>query len=157
MTVGVLGRSDAEPPDSDELARWTVEATLIAPRSLRHELLEQWGDLAGPVTMGRVALALTELVTNAVQHGQDSITVVLGRTPTGLLIQVSEHPPPLDRPQAGVNAWRQSSPDADPGGRGLRIVAAVSTRSGRLRRGATSTVWAEVPVHSAAMGAPAAT
>ena len=147
MSLDALGTSDREPPRALEVGRWQIEPTLVAPRALRHDLLHRWGggEIIDPVITGRVALVLTELVTNAVQHGEDSIKVTLGRTPDGWLVVVTEHPPPLARPLPRPTAWRQSSPDADPGGRGLSIVAAVSTRCGWSRRGGEFTIWAEVP------------
>ena len=142
---------EAPVPVASELARWQVEPTIAAPRAVRHDLLARWGEdadqSADPVAMSRLALVLTELVTNAVQHGEDSIRVTLGRTSTGWLVVVTEHPPPLAREAARPNAWRGSTPGADPGGRGLTIVAAISTRCGWTRAEGHLVIWAEVPDH----------
>jgi len=91
---------------------------------------------------------LTELVTNAVQHGEHSIRVTLGRTSTGWLVVVTEHPPTLPREAVRPNAWRSTTPGADLGGRGLTIVAAISTRCGWTRAQGHLVIWAEVPDHA---------
>lgn len=144
--------SEAPVPTSSELARWQVEPTIAAPRAVRHDLLARWGDGDGAhpadaVAMSRLALVLTELVTNAVQHGENSIRVTLGRTSAGWLVVVTEHPPPLARDVVRPNAWRSTTPGADLGGRGLTIVAAISTRCGWTNAGGHLVIWAEVPDH----------
>lgn len=150
MSPGLAGLPLAVPPTSTEVARWQVEPAITAARTLRHEVLARWGqveqDDAQPATMSRLAVVLTELVTNAVQHGNGLIEVTLGRTTVGWLVVVRELPAPSERP-APPPSWRRSSLDApETGGRGLSIVVAISTRCGWQRPAGELTVWAEVPV-----------
>ena len=153
MSLAEGSLSEGPVPTSSEVARWQVEPTVAAPRAVRHDLLARWGDADGehpadPVAMSRLALVLTELVTNAVQHGEDSIRVTLGRTSVGWLVAVTEHPPPLAREAERPTSWRSSTPGADLGGRGLTIVAAISTRCGWTRADQQLVIWAEVPDHA---------
>ena len=150
MSLVDAALSEAPVPPSSELTRWQVKPTIAAPRTVRHDLLARWGDgdtSADPVAVSRLALVLTELVTNAVQHGEHSIRVTLGRTSTGWLVVVTEHPPTLPREAVRPNAWRSTTPGADLGGRGLTIVAAISTRCGWTRAQGHLVIWAEVPDH----------
>lgn len=153
MSPGLAGLPLAAPPTSAEVARWDVEPSVTAARALRYEVLARWGDHrpddAQPTSMSRLALVLTELVTNAVQHGDGLIDVTLGRTPAGWLVVVSELPAPSDRPVPTPTSWRRSDLDApEPGGRGLSIVVAISTRCGWQRQAGELAVWAEVPVNT---------
>ncbi len=161
MSLVDAALSEAPVPTSSEVARWQVEPTIAAPRAVRHDLLARWGDADGehpadPVAMGRLALVLTELVTNAVQHGEDSIRVTLGRTSAGWLVAVTEHPPPLAREAERPTSWRSTTQGADPGGRGLTIVAAIATRCGWTRADQHLVIWAEVPDHADTAESPVA-
>ncbi len=161
MSPGLAGLPLAAPPGSAEVACWDLEPTVTAARTLRHEVLERWGDErpedAQPLTMHRLALVLTELVTNAVQHGEGLIDVTLGRTTAGWLVVVSESPAPAERPAPAPTPWRRTGLDArQTGGRGLSIVLAISSRCGWARRDGELTVWAEVPVATTALDGVAA-
>lgn len=97
--------------------------------------------------MSRLALVLTELVTHAVLHGEDSITVTLGRTSASWLVVVTQHPPPLARPNPRPAAWQPSPTDSELGGQGLAIVAAVAPAAGWVRSPGELIVWAQMPSH----------
>ena len=151
MSPDLAGLPLQTPPACAEVARWHIEPTVTAARVLRHEVLARWGnhqhDESQPLTMNRLTLVLTELVTNAVQHGEGLIEVTLGRTSAGWLIVVSEAPARQQRPAPASTAWRRADLDApETGGRGLSIVVAVSSRCGWTRRDGELAVWAEVPV-----------
>ncbi len=149
MSALTLRLPVAPPPPSDPLGRWAVEPTADGPRAVRHQVLVAWDgdDVVERLALGRLALVLTELATNAVVHGGASIDLSLGSTDTGWLVTVVEHPPA--RPRAAQLAGRRpTGPDAaDEGGRGLSIVAAVSTRCGWAPQADGLTVWCEVPRH----------
>lgn len=153
MSPDLAGLPLQAPPDHAEVARWHIEPTVTAARVLRHKVIARWGDgqhdQSQPITMNRLTLVLTELVTNAVQHGEGLIDVTLGRTSAGWLIVVSEAPAPQQRPAPAATAWRRADLDApETGGRGLSIVVAVSSRCGWTRRAGELAVWAEVLVVS---------
>jgi anti-sigma regulatory factor (Ser/Thr protein kinase) len=85
-------------------------------------------------------LVVSELVTNAVRHGQDDVELVLERLPVGIRISVRDGgeamPVAPDRP-----------PDLDgTSGRGLLIVAATASKWGVYRHDEEpgKTVWAEL-------------
>jgi anti-sigma regulatory factor (Ser/Thr protein kinase) len=103
--------------------RASDELTLTAdPRSIRVArgfLASVARDLDLPTDTVSVAeLALSEIVTNAVVHGQPPIVLQVHATPARLRVSVSDASPAQPRPDAAML-------DAT-GGRGLAIVAAVA-------------------------------
>jgi len=82
------------------------------------------------------ALLVSELVTNAVEHGGSGGVVEVEALPAGLRVRVTDHSPV--RPQV-------QHPRADePAGRGLSIVDQLSRRWGVEVASAEKTVWFEV-------------
>lgn len=151
MSSGLAALPEAAPPSASEVGHWDVEPEPLAARSLRHEVLARWGGTRplteDPGSMSRLVLVLTELVTNAVQHGEQSIDVRLGRTADGWLVVVTEVPPPVPRQGNHRSGWGDGERHAEgTGGRGLVIVSAVSTRCGRRMVDTGLQVWSEVPV-----------
>lgn len=149
---------EGPPPPATEVGHWHLAPEQLAARGLRHEVLARWGDprpvTEDPISMSRLVLVLTELVTNAVQHGEQSIDVRLGRTATGWLVVVTEVPPPAPRPQPPRAGWGGERHAAGTGGRGLAIVSAVSARCGRRAVATGLQVWSEVPVAQRAAASP---
>jgi anti-sigma regulatory factor (Ser/Thr protein kinase) len=103
-------------------------------------VLRDWGlrDLAGDA-----ALIVSELVTNAVTASailptRPPVSLQLITDGRSLRIEVLDHSPLDLRPDA------EASDDAEHG-RGLAVVAALSTRCGAERTGSSrKTVWAEL-------------
>lgn len=82
-------------------------------------------------------LIVSELVTNAVQHGVGEITLSLAPTDDGIRVGVHDH-------GGGVPEPRASDPRAT-GGRGLRLVELLSAGWGVAPTGDSGkTVWAQV-------------
>lgn len=83
------------------------------------------------------ALVVTELVSNAVDHAEGPVELTVSRTATGVRIEVVDGSPtlPEQRP-VQVDSAR---------GRGLIIVAALSTSWGAEPRAGGKVVWAELP------------
>ncbi|MGO4462220.1 ATP-binding protein [Streptomyces sp. M-16] len=82
-------------------------------------------------------LALTELVANVVRHVPDrGCSVLIQRRPGGLRVEVTDTCPAAPRVAPGGDPL-------DEGGRGLRLVQAVTDRWGVLPRSAGKTVWFE--------------
>jgi anti-sigma regulatory factor (Ser/Thr protein kinase) len=85
-----------------------------------------------------IVLVVSEVVTNAVQHGAGVVRLRLLRRRTRVRIEVQDDSPrpPVLLTTAGVTAdW----------GRGLHIVGDLAARWGSRRAGEGKLVWAEVP------------
>jgi anti-sigma regulatory factor (Ser/Thr protein kinase) len=96
------------------------DATSVA--KARHAIAE-WIGADDPALRVDAQLVVSELVTNALRHGDGAIELHACRDESGLRIEV------LD---AGDGAPRQRSPGAD-GGWGLRIVEQVAVSWGGVR------------------------
>jgi anti-sigma regulatory factor (Ser/Thr protein kinase) len=83
-------------------------------------------------------LVVSEVVTNAVQHGAGVVLLRLLRRRTYVRVEVEDGSPTLPRlvNRAGGAAER---------GRGLEIVRKLAARWGSQRSGAGKLVWAELP------------
>jgi anti-sigma regulatory factor (Ser/Thr protein kinase) len=84
-------------------------------------------------TRGRLTLLVSELATNALQHGRTAFTVGLERLDNAIKVEVSDTGP-------GVPTITAASLDR-PGGRGLRIVETLSDSWGVTPRPTGKTVW----------------
>jgi anti-sigma regulatory factor (Ser/Thr protein kinase) len=84
------------------------------------------------------AAIASELVTNAVTAGSSEIELYLALQPTSVRIEVTDD-------AAGTVAPVKAGPD-DTKGRGLLIVAALSTEWGVATQDGTKQVWAEVAI-----------
>jgi anti-sigma regulatory factor (Ser/Thr protein kinase) len=84
------------------------------------------------------AAIASELVTNAVTAGSSEIELYLGLQPDSVRIEVSDD-------ASGAVVPTTPAPD-DPKGRGLIIVAALSTEWGVATQNGTKHVWAEVAI-----------
>jgi anti-sigma regulatory factor (Ser/Thr protein kinase) len=83
-----------------------------------------------------VELVLSELMTNAIKAGATQVSVELQAHPTRVLVSVEDD-------AGGRLTIRTPSPTA-PGGRGLPIVAALSTEWGVDVQSAGKRVWASL-------------
>jgi two-component sensor histidine kinase len=88
-----------------------------------------------------VVLVVNELVTNAVVHATGPIMLSLDRREDAVRIVVSDN-------SAAMPTVRRGDPDAL-GGRGLALVAAMSTDWGVQQRDCGKTVWADVAIEGA--------
>ncbi|MCW7943596.1 protein phosphatase [Streptomyces hygroscopicus] len=149
-------------PAHDGAGPRTVRTTLpggpLAPGAARRFVraaLTEWARSAGPDTFTeRLAddalVVVSELVTNAVVHAGTDVEVVCRLEgaedePTGLVVEVSDHHP--SRAVRGDGAERPYGiPEY---GRGLRLVATLSTAWGITYRTGAKTVWALLPLDGA--------
>lgn len=105
--------------------------------SVARTLLRQWLSAMGlQSVLDDAELVVTELVANAVRYGRPPLTLQISREGSALRIAVAdsdiEHPPaPRD---AG---------EFDTGGRGLRLVEALTVRWGCDIEGDRKLVWAD--------------
>ncbi len=110
-------------PSGAALARHVVRERLSEP------------DMAGldPAALDRALLITSELVTNALRHGEGAIELRIGRAGDRLRLEVVDQ-------GNGVPAIRAEA--GDEGGWGLRIVEELSQRWGCFE--GTTHVWAEL-------------
>jgi len=104
-------------------------------RSLTAAILRRWR-VSGAV-IGDAQLAVSELVSNAVVHGRDPLDVRLTLMRESVRINVHDGNPLPPR-------VRTPSPSGLSGGRGLRIVAAVSDHWGYVLTRRGKNVWCEL-------------
>lgn len=103
-------------------------------------LLGGWGL---PELEDEAALCTAELATNAILHGRTPFTVSARPIPGGLRIDVQDDRP--DRLPAALPVVLDPLASGATG-RGLRLVAAVSTRWGWFTTDRAKTVWTELTV-----------
>jgi len=115
----------------------TFDATTDAPTAARHfvdECLRSWG-LA--MEIERIALAVSELVTNAVTHGRGPVALTLGANDDRIRVDIEDQGggapvlPPADPQHRGAGGW------------GLRLVDALADDWGIDTHGQGTTVWFE--------------
>ena len=93
---------------------------------------------------GDVELLTSELVGNAIRHGESPFSVIVGYDGQRVRIQVGDGSPALPR-------RRDPGPDST-GGRGVQIVGEVAAAWGVTPTVAGKRVWFELPVPAAAAG-----
>jgi anti-sigma regulatory factor (Ser/Thr protein kinase) len=111
-------------PASVGLVRRMLSASLVRTRRAR---------------LDDLLLATSELVTNAVLHGEGAVAVTVWPGPVVFRVEVSDDGEGTPQP-------RRDHQEDDETGRGLLIVAALSTRWGvwPKRHGPGKTVWFEM-------------
>ncbi|MFJ6101828.1 ATP-binding protein [Streptomyces sp. NPDC092359] len=97
--------------------------------------LEHWHV---PAETDAVALIVSELVTNAVQHGEGPVRLRILYRRGSLWIGVTD--------ESTVPARLREAGDEDLGGRGLYLVDALADRWGTAAQGRT--VWATLPLRA---------
>ena len=115
--------------------RWSLPADHSAAGLARRHVtseLESWENIDD------IALVVSELTTNAVEHGGAAIDLSLELIQTRLRLTVAS--------VAGIGepGVRQAADDED-GGRGLRIVSLLAEDWGWSRDGDRLAVWADFP------------
>ena len=129
----------APTPAGAEATRGFI-GTTQGPRLARRfvsETLQRWGldDL-----LDDAALIVSELATNAVVHACSDFTVALSRRGDGVLIAVADSS--VDSPQSRYPGWMAA------GGRGLRVVDTIASRTGYDLVDGGKVVWAELAVRA---------
>ncbi|MEI6360717.1 MAG: ATP-binding protein [Actinomycetes bacterium] len=115
------------------IGRWTLAGHLPSAaqaRALVRDALPAHGRLED------IELVASELVANAVEHGEGDVELALALRPPGLRLTV------VSGAAAGEPQVRPASPE-DEGGRGLAIVAALADRWGWDQDDGRLAVWAE--------------
>jgi serine/threonine-protein kinase RsbW len=125
---------------------FSISATADAITHARHEIvaeLRRWGPTSSCV-VDAAGLVTSELLTNAVKHaGSGPITVVARRDGDSVRIEVDDTSP--------LRPHLRHADHDDEHGRGLAIVAALSSRHGVTVTGSGKRCWAEFFTGSAAV------
>ncbi len=122
-------------PASVGLVRRMLSASLVSTRRAR---------------LDDLLLATSELVTNAIVHGEGAVAVTVWPGPVVFRVEVSDNGEATPQP-------RQDHQEDDETGRGLVIVAALATRWGvwPKRHGPGKTVWFEMGESAGELRGPA--
>jgi anti-sigma regulatory factor (Ser/Thr protein kinase) len=140
-----------------ELLRTNLPALPASVRTARHAVKTRLRD-EGLDELTDVATLLTsELATNAVRHARTEFALAIERDGPRVRVQVADGS--ADTPRAGPTARADSADAADgtrtgdapnaPGGLGLAVVTALSSRWGfEQRRGDGKVVWFELAAAS---------
>ncbi len=130
----VLVRLTDPPTDDRVVLRLPHDET--APAMGRRTVVDHLSSRGVPEeVVASAALAVSELVTNAVLHARPPITLRMSSTQSRALLEISDRT--LLRPR------RQRPDDDDEHGRGVNIVEAVSSAWGILRHDRGKTVWCQ--------------
>jgi PAS domain S-box-containing protein len=123
-----------DPPSADESLSRRLESTDTAVREARHLVTAYLDERGLPSSLqGDAALATSELVTNAVVHGHAPVDLRVRIEGSDVLIEVRDR---------ATYQPRKLRPDEDEEhGRGLQIVAALSTRWGTRPTEHGKAVW----------------
>jgi anti-sigma regulatory factor (Ser/Thr protein kinase) len=129
---------------SDNRPDIPVQCTLPLPRDptcaararrfVRERLTESSSQPVDPAVVERALLTTSELVTNALRHGEGAIELRMGRVGDRMRLEVADQ-------GDGVPAIRAEAGD-ETGGWGLRIVEELALRWGCFE--GTTHVWAEL-------------
>lgn len=135
----------APPP---RLQRCELAPDDLAPSRLRGWITAQLTDWQLPHLADDLALIATELATNALRHGGTAALATLSLVGPGqgsrtVRLEIQDSGPGFD-PRERLPAAGSSGTAESCGGRGLLLVAALSTAWGSLRSGAGQLVWAEM-------------
>ena len=122
----------------DVRVRTTLPSAVTAPaaaRALARDAVERGGRRPA-VRLDDVALVVSELVTNAVLHGDGDITLDVVVDDDAVHVEVADREPNLpDQPNAALDAES---------GRGLLLVSRVATQWGVRRSSPGKVVWAHL-------------
>jgi anti-sigma regulatory factor (Ser/Thr protein kinase) len=126
-----------------------LSRTSRAPGIARRWLAESFGEDLDGLVRETAQLLISELVTNAIVHGQGRVEVHAELNPDRLIVEVSDEGPGF------TSTVRERDPNTA-GGCGLRIVEKEASRWGICEDAAE--VWFELPRHPAgSTGDPAST
>jgi len=144
-----MERSGLDPGRDGEPARWSVLGLEPRPdavarvRRAARAVLRLWGrDTQEPA----MSLLVSEVVTNAVRHARTAFDVTLTMDGDTVRCEVRDDSPVVPRPG-------RPGPD-EGGGRGLLLVASLSTAWGVELHAPGKRVWFELPSVAADRGRP---
>jgi two-component sensor histidine kinase len=141
LLSGAEGRGSDPLSNIDVASCTTLPPSALSPlaaREFTRETLDRWE----VSNIYDVVLVVNELVTNAVQHSNGVVMLGLGRRPDGVRVAV--------RDDSSATPSRRRHDLESLGGRGLALVASLSTDWGVSDRLGGKIVWADMSVSSIA-------
>jgi len=134
-----MTRPSVEPdhPDADvaPVLRLRLEPSSGAAAAARRLVDRACSEWHVQAILDPARLVVTELVSNAVRHARTQIQVTLHRRAHELRIEVHDNSPESPRPAKAVRSTSE-------GGRGLIVVAALTTAWGATHTATGKIVWA---------------
>lgn len=121
------------------VARFVLSGTYGEVSPARHKVVDQvraWGLPLDDETADGIRLVVSELITNAVVHGEGPVTVALFHRPGRLVIEVLDASPVTPQPNCAEAD--------DESGRGLLLVDALAARTGWGSSDRGKRVWADL-------------
>lgn len=119
-----------------DAARTTLPSSVHSPSAARAFACDLVERGHARVRVDDVALVVSELVTNAVVHGDGDITLDVVVRPDTVHVEVRDREPRLPQPT--------DAPFDAESGRGLQLVSKVATRWGARRDAPGKVVWADL-------------
>jgi anti-sigma regulatory factor (Ser/Thr protein kinase) len=132
-----------QPEQRQDVARMAIQRyDLQAVAAVRHRLRDLLGRWNAESILDELELVLSEIVTNALIHGQSDVDVRMRRHVGGIRVEVQDSSPQPPVPTVIVaddvmNAEAES-------GRGLLIVDALAKAWGSSPAGRGKTTWIEM-------------
>jgi anti-sigma regulatory factor (Ser/Thr protein kinase) len=115
---------DGDPRNVGHARRWIHDRLSPPDVSCRADLVDD------------AVLVVSELMTNAIRAGSRSVTVAVSFLGRCVRVAVTDDAPGTPTPRAAA--------PSDRSGRGLPVVAGLSTEWGVIQHGATKQVWADL-------------
>jgi anti-sigma regulatory factor (Ser/Thr protein kinase) len=134
----LVGQGDqGAGPTRRQVSRWFERnASEVGPaRRFVRSNLDRWGFSAQAQAL---ELAVSELVSNAVLHGDGAIQVALWSDGGHIRLEVTDEGQPADPPRP---VERSEADDREPGGWGLRLVDELADRWGAAVDPGHTRVW----------------
>ena len=120
----------------DVRVRTTLPSAVTTPAAARAVAKDAMEQGCHTLRLDDVALVVSELVTNAVVHGEGDITLDVVVDDDSVHVEVADREPHLpDQPHAALDAES---------GRGLLLVSRVATQWGVRRTSPGKVVWAHL-------------
>ncbi|MFC9330216.1 ATP-binding protein [Kitasatospora sp. NPDC057015] len=139
------------PGGPPRIHRYELAADGLTPSRLRRWIAGRLTDWQVPHLVDDLTLIASELATNAVRHGGTSALATLSisesdAAPRVVRLEIQDSGPGFD-PDACLRAVDHPDATERCGGRGLLLVAALSSAWGASHTGAGQLVWAEMAAH----------
>jgi anti-sigma regulatory factor (Ser/Thr protein kinase) len=128
----------ASPPTASPALTWNLKDIAELPR-IRAELRRHAGvGASDPDLLDQLVLALDEMASNALRHGEGEVRATVRMTDRAYLIEVSDQ-------AAAAPPTPAVGRDPSEGGLGLYLIAEMATEHGWYAEGGHKYVWALLP------------